>query len=669
MGTGALSSLGVRALTASYAQLQATGHNISNVNTTGYSRQEAQLQTAGGQFTGAGFFGRGVDVTTVARAHDEFLTREAALSKAQAAADSTRSDQMQRLEKVFGTGESGLGYTAAKFFSAFADIAAKPQDESARQVALSQAGQLVARFNAAADQIDDLQNGVTQDLKTSVLQVNVLTQRIATLNQRISDARGLGQPPNDLLDQRELAISDLSQFVQVSTIEAEDGTLSVFMGGGQAIVLGGQTTPLVAMPDPYDLSRVAIGISGAGGNQQLPTSLLQGGSISGLIAFQSKDLTDARNMLGQLALAVGQQVNDQQARGIDLLNQPGAAMFRFGAASGLPVLAARSSSNNTGSGSVSMTLQSPATLEAAQVSSVQPTDYELRADGLGGFQLFRLNGGAIDPQYPPQAVANGDTVDGFQISIGGTPAAGDRFLLQPAASAARDIRVDISNPKLIAAASPLTATLGVANLGTGSVATLVAESAGAGSNPNLPATLSFQATVTPGQFTYTWQDGTGTSTPVIWQPGQSIDYPGSTATDGFSITITGVPTVGDSFTVGRNTYPLADNRNANAMLSLRDASLVGAIWSGGSLQPGTDVTDAYANILGNIGVRVQSAKAASDLSTAVADDAERTRASKSGVNLDEEAARLIQYQQAYQAAAKMLQVAQSIFDTLLQTAR
>ena len=151
MGTGALSSLGVRARAASYSQLQTTGHNISNANTPGYSRQEAQLQTAGGQFTGAGFFGRGVDVTTVARAHDDFLTREAALSKAQASFDTARSEQLQRLEKVFTTGETGLGYTAAQFFSAFADIANKPQDESGRQVALSQAGQLASRFNAAAD--------------------------------------------------------------------------------------------------------------------------------------------------------------------------------------------------------------------------------------------------------------------------------------------------------------------------------------------------------------------------------------------------------------------------------------------------------------------------------------------------------------------------------------
>ncbi len=669
MANGALSSLGLRALSASYAQLQATGHNIANVNTVGYSRQQAELETAGGQFSGAGFFGKGVNVATVSRAYDDFLTREAARSRSLAAADTAHSEQLLQLEKVFGVGEAGLGHSAGQLFNAFADVASKPQDESARQVVLSRASQLAARFSGAAEQIDNLQIGVTQDLRASVVQVNVLTQRIATLNQGVIDSRGLGQPPNDLLDQRELAINELSQYLQVTTIGAEDGSLSVFMGGGQSIVLGAQTTPLVAMPDAYDVSRVVIGVRGMGGDRQVPTALLQGGSISGLVAFQSKDLTDARNLLGQLALAVGQQVNEQQGKGLDLLGQTGAALFRFGAASGLPVIPARASSTNSGSGSVSLTLQAPATLAAAAVSSVQPSDYELRADGIGGFQLYRLSGAAVDAQFAPRTVVNGDLVDGFQINISGASAAGDRYLLQPAGNAARDMRVDINNPKLLAAASPLSATVGVSNQGSGSVLTLSAQSSAAGSHPNLPATLSFQATATPGLYTYTWQDGTGTSAPLAWQPGESIAYAGTTASNGFALTIAGVPVPGDSYTVGRNTFPRADNTNANALLSLRDAAMVGSIWDGASLQPGTRATDAYADILANVGVRVQSAKAAAELSTVVADNAESNRASQSGVNLDDEAARLIQFQQSYQAAAKMLQVAQSIFDTLLQVAR
>ena len=679
MGTGALTSLGTRALGAAFAQLQTTGNNIANVNTRGYSRQEVELAASNGQFTGAGFFGRGVDVTTVTRAHDDFLTQQAALARSQAAGDSARSDQLTQLEKVFGIGKAGLGHSATQFFNAFTDVSTKPQDETARQVVLARAGDLASRFNAAAQQIDTLQAGVTQQIQVSVASVNSLTDQIAALNKRIVDARGLGQPPNDLLDKRDTAINDLSQYLQVSTVPAEDGSLSVFLGGGQSLVVGAQTTKVVPMTDPYDATRAVIGVAGQNGNRQLPDSLLSSGSISGLLRFQNSDLTDARNQLGQLALGIGQQVNEQQSQGLDLLGQPGAAIFRFGDVSGAPVVAGRSLASNTGSGSISLTLQSPSALAAAKVSSVQASDYEVQADGVGGFQLYRLSGGVPDPSYAPRAVANGDVVDGFQINISGTAAAGDRFLLQAAGSAARELRIDMSSPQLIAAASPLSVTADSSNRGTGSVLTLAADSVGSGSHPNLPATLRFQVTATPGQYTYTWTDASGTSPPATWQPSQPIDYPGTTASNGFKLNITGVPVaadpsatpavVGDSFTVGRNNYPLSDNRNANGLLSLRDATLVGAVWNGGTLQPGASVTDAYANVIANVGVRVQSAKAASDLSSSVSDQANKDLASKSGVNLDEEAARLIQYQQSYQAAAKMLQVAQSIFDSLLQLAR
>jgi flagellar hook-associated protein 1 FlgK len=676
MSAGALFSLGQRAMAASYAQLQTTSNNISNVNTKGYSRQEVELATAGGVFKGAGFFGRGVDVVSVKRAHDEFLNREAAISSSISQADSARSMQLQQLEKVFGIGESGIGRAANDFFNAYADVASRPQDLPARQVVLARAGELASRFNTAAGQIDNLQAGVTIDLKTSVAQVNDLTSRIAQLNEKISGQRGTGQPPNDLLDQRDTAIRDLSKLLQVTTIPSDDGALGVFMGGGQALVLGSSTIDLVAMPDSYDSSKVSIGIAAAGGSQQIPDSLFIGGSITGLLRFQGGDIPDARNLLGQMALGIGLQVNEQQSKGVDLLGQTGASMFRFASASGLPTLPALASSLNGGSASVSLTLQSPSSLTAASVSSVQAADYRITADGSGGFSMQRLKGGAPDPQYSAVSVANSSVVDGFLISISGTASAGDTFLLQPAGGAAREMRLEMSNPKLIAAATPISATLGIANAGTGSVGLLSVDGAAVGTNPNLPATLRFQTTATPGQFTYTWTDGTGTSTAATWVPGQPIDYPGTTATNGFSVRIDGVPVASsttpavasDTFVFAANPYAASDNRNANALLALRDNPLVGAVWSGGSLQAGVTATDAYANILADIGVRVQSAKSAADVSADVANDAEANRAGKSEVNLDEEAARLIQYQQSYQAAAKMLQVAQSIFDTLLRTA-
>ena len=214
---------------------------------------------------------------------------------------------------------------------------------------------------------------------------------------------------------------------------------------------------------------------------------------------------------------------------------------------------------------------------------------------------------------------------------------------------------------------------GANNAGTGAVTAIAVDGTAVRTNPNLPVTLQFQTTATPGQYTYTWTNGAGASAPAAWMPGQPIDYPGTTASNGFSVQITGVPVAADSSVspaVASDTFVFGANADPNALLALRDNPLVGAIWSGGTLQPGASVTDAFAGIVASIGVRVQSAKSSADLSTGVAAEAELARSSKSGVNLDEEAARLIQYQQTYQAAAKMLQVAQTVFDTLLQaTAR
>jgi flagellar hook-associated protein 1 FlgK len=665
MGASALMSLGMRAMTANYAALQATGHNIANANTAGYSRQEAQLETAGGQFTGAGFFGRGVNVSTVVRAHDEFLTREAAVSRAQAAADTTRSNQLQQLEKVFQGGENGLGYAAGELFNSFVDVANKPQDDSARQVVLARAGELASRFRTASDQIDSLQAGVSLDLRNAVVSVNTLAKHIADLNQKIALAQGTGRPPNDLLDQRDQAVNDLSEFMQVTTIGASDGSLSVFIGGGQKLVLGTESSTLVAMPDKYDPGKVTLGIDDQGSLRALPESLVAAGSIYGLMKFQSTDLVDARNLIGQMASAITGRLNEQQALGLDL-RQPagvGAALLAVGsplvssASTNASVAGVPVASYVNGSGqrvpSVSMTV--------TDVRQLQASDYELVADATlpaGSYRLTRLSDGAVN------TVVDGDVIDGFRVNIvAPPPAAGDRFLLQGVGVAARTMQRVLDDPKGIAAAAPVTAAVAAANTGTAAVAAVRATSAGL--NPNLTATISF--TDNAGGYSWSLVDSTGTLPTTngtgTWSAGQPIQL------NGWALELSGMPRSGDAVTVQKNLFPAGDNGNANALLALRDEAMIGQrTLASGTVVPGETATDAYASVLANLGVRVQSAKLSSDLSSGIAADAKAAVGAKTGVNLDEEAARLIQYQQSYQAAAKMLQIAQSVFDLLLQTA-
>lgn len=648
-----LMSLGTRAMFANYATLQTIGNNIANANTPGYSRQQVELGTAGGQSTGAGFFGQGVNVQTVTRASDAFLTRDASMSKSQAARDAARLEQLERLEKVFPTGESGLGYAAGDLLNAFVDVANRPQDASARQVVLARAEELASRFRAADSQLDALQSGVTEDVKNSVTVVNTLAKRVADINRQIAAAQGSGHAPNDLLDQRDQLISEIGSYVQVTTIEADDGSLGVFIGGGQRLVLGSNAQQLKVVPDAYDAAKVRLAISEAGGERLLPEDSLVAGKLPGLLAFQNQDLADARAMIGQLASAIAGAVNRQQSLGLDL-GQPagsGAPLFALGAPAALPASTNARDAGGNFLSSVSLTVADPKQLQAS--------DYELRTDAStpGQYFLTRLSDGVT------RTVADGDTVDGFTLAIG-TPAPGatDRFLLQPVSQAAQGMARVLNNPNGIAASSPVVATVASGNTGTATVGSLAVTSTAL--DPTQTANISF----TDDSGNYNWElrdagnavvsSGTGT-----WTAGSTI------ALNGFELTLAGVPRSGDAVQVAPTTFPAANNGNALSLLALRDAGIVGEqLLAGGVVSAGESITSAYASAMADIGVRVQSARSSSNISTAVATNAEAARAGVSGVNLDEEAARLIQFQQAYQAAAKVLQVAQSVFDTLLSVA-
>jgi len=258
MSASSLMSIGTSAMTANYAALQTTGNNIANANVAGYSRQQVELQTAQGQFTGAGFLGKGVDVATVTRAHDVFLTREATTAQSLSAGDQARLDQLKSLEQVFPTGPQGLGSISGQLLNSMVDLASQPQDGSTRQVVLARAQDVASGFAAAGAQLDNLQVGVTQDLKSAIASVNQLTTSIADVNEQIARVTGSGQPPNDLLDKRDQLVSQLSSFVQVTTLPSSDGTLGVFFAGGQRLVLGNQATTLAMVPDGFDLSRQAV---------------------------------------------------------------------------------------------------------------------------------------------------------------------------------------------------------------------------------------------------------------------------------------------------------------------------------------------------------------------------------------------------------------------------
>ncbi|WP_040501376.1 flagellar hook-associated protein FlgK, partial [Ideonella sp. B508-1] len=608
-----LMSIGMRGMTAATASLDVTGHNIANANVKGYSRQQANLETAAGQFTGSGFFGKGVNVTNVTRAHDDFLTMQATAAAALQAKDDSHSSQLQQLEKLFPAGEQGIGFALGDFLNAAVDLSNNPADSSARQVLLARASDVAARFRTASDRIGILQQGVTADLQAQAATLNGYAAQVAKINQQIAANHGVDQLPNDLMDQRDQLIKQMSGIMGVSTLQASDGTVSVFVGSGQSLVLGNEASQIIVNPDPADSSRSALSINTAGESMALNADQLGGGSMAGLMTFQNDDLVDARNQIGQMAMAFASKVNGVQSLGLDLRDPPqvGSALFNIGA----PVAQANSNNARDAAGAYLAKVN----LTVSDASQLQASDYDLRPDGsgvAGRYKLTRLSDGLV------RTVNDGATVDGFKISVG-TPdlQPGDSFRLQPVGAAAAGMTRALDDASGIAAALPVTATMGTANTGTASVNLLKVTDPAI--NPSLTANVSF----TDGSGHYSWSltDSAGTVTSSgtgTWTAGQPISL------NGFELTLNGVPASGDTLSVAKTTFPASNNGNALALASLRDEAFVGRYtMSDGSIGGGATVTDAYAATMADVGVRVQSAKSAAAISKASQSDAETALAS------------------------------------------
>ena len=430
----------------------------------------------------------------------------------------------------------------------------------------------------------------------------------------------------------------------------------MFIAGGQRLVLGTQAQPLTVQVDPADATRSALGLADSGIVRLLDPQELGGGSIAGLLRFQNDDLVDARTQLGQLAAALAGKVNEQQALGLDMSDPPGSGVPIFAAGPAVALPDAGNAVNGAGQfiGRVS--------LSVTDASQLRASEYALRADpggAAGVWELTRLDDGLV------RSIGSGDVLDGMRIDIGPpAPAATDRFLLQPVTRAADGMRRVLDNVRGLAAASPLSAS-------TPAPTPAPPAWPRCGSSAPRPTRSRRRPSASPTTAA-TIAGSCATASATRCSPAASARWAAGTpiAINGFELELNGVPRSGDAFSVGKTPYPASNNGNALAFAALRDAALVGrGPLAAGGMGGGSSITDAYAAAMANIGVRVQGAQSSADISGAVATQAEAQRSAKSGVNLDEEAARLIQYQQSYQAAAKVLQIAQSIFDTLLDAAR
>jgi flagellar hook-associated protein 1 FlgK len=590
-------------LMAAQRSLETAQHNISNVNTDGYSRQTVEFGTKPAELTGNGYVGQGVNITNITRSYDQFINKQLS-SSLSAFGDVDRYHQLAtNIDNIMADPTTGIAPVLNSFFNAVNEVANDPTSIPSRQVLLSQSEILSQSFNTMNGRFEDIRTQNNNDMGSMVNDINSLAKSIADLNTQI--AAGIGQTqglkqPNDLLDQQDALLSKLSQIINVTVVPQKDGSSSVFIGNGQTLVQNNQAAVFTTLPSPYDPTKLEIGINAPNGTIDV-TSQITGGSLAGSLRFRDEVLDPAQQKLGQVAAGLAMTVNALHEKGFDMNGVAGTALFNFSGTQ-VPVI---QNSLNTGNAVVTANFQD-VNANPSAAGNLDYSDFSLKYAGGTNYTLTRIRDNQVinltaTPTATPNvfalssASANG--LPGIDITVdlsgGKSISVGDEFLTRPTYSAAQKIGVNIDDPKKIAAAT---------NVEVDPVTKLPVPKLDALNNPVLDAK----------------------GNPVY-------------------VTING-PMPSDN----RNALQLANLQNNLSML-------------GGN----ATFNDAYGQIVSGVGTLTRASELGSSAQQSLLNQAKGARESLAGVNLDEEAANLVKFQQAYQASAQSISVAKSLFDTLI----
>ncbi|MHB1369406.1 MAG: flagellar hook-associated protein FlgK [Pseudomonadaceae bacterium] len=709
-----LLNIGLSGLSASKTQLSITGHNISNVNTPGYTRQDATQATRLAQFGGAGYIGSGTTLVDVRRSYSEFLTSQLRSSTALNSDVAAYKSQIDQLDSLLAGTTTGITPALQSFFSALQTAAEDPANIPARQLVLAESEGLARRFNTVYDRLAE-QNAFTNKQMSAVTdQVNRLAGSIGSLNEAIAVAAANGKQPNDLLDAREEAVRQLSTYIGVTVVPQDDSSFNLFIGSGQPLVVGSSVARLEVVPGQGDPNRHEVQFI-SGGSRQGITSQITGGELGGLIRYRSEVLDSTMNSLGRLALAVSDQVNSQLGQGLDLKGNVGSALFGDYNDPALAKLRVNAFSGNSSNAQ-------PA-LNITQTNLLTTSDY-LMEYGAGGYTVRRLS----DSQ-PMTVTTNADgslsitdksgRAQGFQI-VPGTPApaVGDKFTLQPTRRGATDITAVLDQADQLSFAAPMRAEGNLQNSGTGVIGQpdLVNGPSPIDKTVLSAASLSLEVTLSADGKTYTLGDPLPSGWTFVSKSGEPltprlddngdpinpiVDQDGSPLVEStaggslhyvpkltlgnsntvrlaytaggdsyrFELSISGRPKTGDDFSLTFNQSGVSDNRNALKLVDLQNKQSIGVDNNVTGSGSGFSFTDGYGELVERVGTLTAQARLDSEANGAILKQATDNRDSLSAVNLDEEAANLIKFEQYYNASAQIIQVARSLFDTLISTFR
>ncbi|MFW3614466.1 flagellar hook-associated protein FlgK [Billgrantia antri] len=628
-------SVGLSGLNAAQNALNTTSNNISNVYTPGYNRELTIL--------GQSRADAGVQVNDIQRQFNHYVASQLNAATSSSSALKTYENQISQIDNLLADREAGLAPLMQSFFSSLEDLAGAPSDPAARQGLLGSADTMTAQFRAFDGYLQDMQEGINGQIADEVTQINNATEQLATLNREIALARARsGEAPNSLLNQRDQLVAELSERMNLR-LEIQDGkSYNISLPNGQPLVSGTNHYRLEAMESPSDPQRMVLGYKDSGGNLvALSEDTITGGTLGGLMTFRAETLDKTQNQIGQLAVSLVAGFNQQHRLGMDLNGDQGGDFFSIGQPK------AYSHERNTGGVDVTN-----ASFDSANLDQLRATDYTIRFDAAGDPQVTRNDNGraltAGEFAWDFDGTVGELSFGGVTLIFDGQPAEGDRYQVQPVRRAAADMNSNISDLDKIAAGSFVRSEgdMAIRNLRANDGAL------SSGSAYSLELADDGSLTVVPGGSPVT-RNGeafdTATDTVVA---GDTLEI------DGIAFEVTALPNAGEtaSLEFGVASSGTGDNRNALAMQDLQDASLVAGRAS---------LSQAYAGMVSDVGNRTNIVKVNLDARQGLTDQLKAVQQSESGVNLDEEAANLIRYQQFYMANARVIDTASTVFDTIL----
>lgn len=724
----------VTGLNAFRTALATTGHNVANVNTPSYSRQRVDMGTATPEKYAFGYLGTGVTTQSVTRAVDEFVLKQVRGHSSGVSQYETLNNLTGQMSALLGDTEVGLTPDLEAFFGSLQDLADSPASIPARQVFLDEAQTLTSRVQDINNALNSLRDSVDTGIRNAVTAINDLTTGIAKINRDIAQATGAAKiPPNDLLDNRDRMLADLSEKVGIQVVTQDDGSLNVFMGSGQPLVVGVNAYQLEAVQSGFDPQAITVRLQGQAEGSDLERQITNG-ELGGYFEFRKTILNPAQDALGLLAIGLAETFNAQHEKGMDLNGEMGAALFKVGS----PKIWAHTNNNKTSNAEFSATV--------TDSTKLVRSDYEISYDG-ANYTATRLSDQKTILASGNLAALNTELEkDGLQLTLtSGSLTKGDRFLLEPTRYGAPSFELNVTDPRKVAAAAPIITNAQADNLGGASISSGTVTDA---ANPALQNTVRIQftsantfdildltagTTLATGQpytsgnaITYNgWSvnitgspqgsisgapiaasasaSNSGSATiaaPTVGNPyhanllnkveirftsatqyevfdvtqGVSLDS-GMTYASGGNLTYNGWTTQisnggstpkagdvfqikndGDAFQIQNNQGGYGDNRNALELVKLETRQ---------QLMGGNDYRGVYAQMIAEVGAQGRRVESTLQSQGALLEQSTLTRESISGVNLDEEAANLVRFQQAYEASAQMVQTANALFNSLL----